>query len=204
MKLAALFPVLVVAVLLAFALPGAVAAQEEDEGDAVVHGSKLPPSDYYLARGTLVEIELMEALDTATARRNQVFHYRVVRDVKGEGGVVISKGSQGRGWVLESRKGTKANPQARLHLNFGEVPSAEGRGIQLGFTEPARKANETVGGLTAVIGGYFESADKQARMDAKLRIVTAVEFPYGTRRIRAGEEGTQYRLFSPAPVQNEE
>ncbi len=203
MKLTLLVPALFAVGLLAFALPGAVVAQDE-EGDAVVHGAKLPPSDFYLARGTLVEIELLEPLDTATAKRNQVFHYRVVRDIKGEGGVVIRKGSQGRGWVLESRKGTKANPQGRLHLNFGEVPSVEGRGIQLGFTGPACKANETVGGLTAVIGGYFESAGQHARMDAKQRIVTAVEFPYGTRRIRAGEEGAQYRLFSPAPVQNEE
>ncbi|MBI4872658.1 MAG: hypothetical protein HY814_13945 [Candidatus Riflebacteria bacterium] len=194
---------LVLWVLVMLGSPVPVAAQEEDEepaGETAIHAPKLPPSDYYLPRGTIVEIELLETLDSATAKRNQVFHYKMTRDVAGEGGVVVARGTEGRGWVIESRKGTKA-ATPRLHLNFGEVVSVEGRPIQLGFTEPARKANENVAGLTAVIGGYFEGTGRSARIEAGTKILTAVEFPYGTRKIKSGEEGVKYHLFSDTPVQ---
>ncbi len=188
---------------LCFSATSSVArAQNENviRGESAIHAPNLPPSDYYLARNSLVEIELLDSLDTGSLKRNQVFHYRVMQDIRGDGGVVIPRGSEGRGWVLESRKGTKLNP-ARLHLNFGEVPSVEGKPVKLGFLESARRANENLGGgLTPIIGGYFESTERQAVLPAGLHLFTCVEFPYGTRRIRAGEDGAKYHLFSNQPV----
>lgn len=194
----------VLAALASLATPGAAIAQEEEtiDGRAAIHAPNIPPSKFYLARNRLLEIELVEPLDTASAKRNQVFHYRITKDIKGEGGVVIRRDTEGQGWVLESRKGTKRDV-ARLHLNFGEVPSVEGRPVKLGFSEAARKANEAVGGLTPIIGGYFESTGKQARLEAGTRLLVSVEFPYGTRRIRAGDDGAKYHLFTPEPVEPE-
>ncbi|MBI3890648.1 MAG: hypothetical protein HY303_03865 [Candidatus Wallbacteria bacterium] len=190
------------ALALVVSQPAAVAQQEDViEGQTAIHAPNIPPSDYYLPRNRLIEIELLEPIDTQTAKRNQVFHYRVPQDIKGDGGTVIRHGTEGQGFVLESRKGTKRDT-ARLHLNFGEVPSVEGRPVKLGFSEAARKANETLAGLTPVIGGYFEAAEgKRARLAAGTRLLASVEFPYGTRRIKAGEDGAKYRLFSDEPVQ---
>lgn len=185
--------------LLAAAAPGGGRAQDGDGVDSAVHAPNLPQSAFYLPRNRLVEIELTEAIDTAAAQRDQVFHYRVTRSVKGDGGVVVQAGAEGTGTVLETRKGTKTIP-ARLHLNFGEVPSVEGRPVKLGFTEPARKANEQLAGLTAVIGGYFENGSRRVRIEAGTKILAAVEYPYGTRRIRTGEEGGSYHLFRTDPV----
>lgn len=178
------------------------AAQHENEvGDGgASYASRLPASDYYLARNTLVEIELLESLDTSTTRRNHRFHYRVTQDIRGDGGVVIARGSEGSGLVRESRKGSHA-VTARLLLGFGDVPSVEGRKVKLGFTLPALRANERPGGLRPIIGGYFEASGTRARLLAGQKLLVAVEYPYGMRVIQSSDNGTQYHRFQNDPVQ---
>ncbi len=172
------------------------ATGETAPSDAVIHAGKLPDSPFYLARNTPVAIELLEELDTATTRSGTVFRYRTVQDVKGGDDVVIPKGAVGTGVVRLSRRGTRTVP-ARFHLTFGEVPSVEGRGVKLGFTGPALRFSPQLGDATAIIGGYFENGTQRITVPAGARLWTVVEYPYGTRRIQAGEEGASYYLFRP-------
>lgn len=181
--------------------PACGAQSQEETGGGAVYASRLPSSDFYLARNTLVEIELLETLDTASTPRNYRFHYRVARDVWGDGGVVIAGGSEGSGLVRQSRKGSRAN-SARLLLGFGDVLSVEGRKVKLGFTLPALRANERPGGLTPVIGGYFEANGARARLPAGQKLMVAVEFPYGSRVIQSPDEGMQYHRFQTDPVRD--
>ena len=190
---------LLVAIPWAF-LPGLARAQEEAQTPiAKVYGANLPPSDYYLPRNTLVEIEIMDTLDGARLSRSDTFNFRVLGDVKGDGGVVVRAGTTGKGIVMEARTRGKFGP-ARLHLDFGEVPSVEGRAVKLGFSLAAQRANPRVGSYETILGGYFQGEDKDVRLEAGCRVVTSVEFPYGTRHIEAGESGVKYRLFSDEPV----
>jgi len=180
--------------------PPCAAQSPGEEGDgSAVYASRLPSSDFYLARNTLVPIELLETLDTATTRRNHRFHYRVTQDIRGDGGVVIARGTEGSGLVRQSRKGNHA-VTARLHLAFGEVPSVEGRKVKLGFTLPALQANARPGGLTPVIGGYFETGGARARLLTGQKLLLAVEYPYGSRHLQSPDEGMQYHRFQTDPV----
>ncbi len=182
--------------------PAEAAAQAPEPAtvrDGAVHGYRLPPSNYHLGRNHLVTIELLETVGTSASTEGAAFRYRIVDDVVGDGGVVIPKNSQGEGIILKARKGSK-HGAAKLHLDFGEVPSVEGRPVKLGFNHAAVTANPRIGTIPAIIGGYFTDGSWQVTLDKGTRIVTAVEYPYGTRRIQAGEHGVSYRPFSGEPV----
>ncbi len=66
----------------------------------------------------------------------------------------------------------------------------------------ALRASERPGGLRPVIGGYFDARGARARLVAGQRLMVAVEYAYGSRLIRAGDEGARYHLFGSAPARD--
>ncbi len=71
--------------------------------------------------GSLIEIRLTTALNTATAKANQPFEAVVIAPVADSGRIVISAGAVVTGHVKESKAATQAEAQAALDLAFDQI-----------------------------------------------------------------------------------
>jgi hypothetical protein len=93
--------------------------------------------DVVLRQGTLVKLQLRDAISSETAQIGQDVEFIVTEDVKVGDVVVIKKGSQASGIVGEAMSG-KLMGTARLSIYLGSVIAVTGLSIPVSGTCPAQ------------------------------------------------------------------
>lgn len=113
--------------------PDDVAASAPADAVATATGAS---SCCVLADGTLVQIEVVETLNTKTAQRGQRFPLRLVEPVYAGGTLVLPAGTEGEGEVVHAERARMAGKAGELILaaRFLRAPSGDLplRGMKLG------------------------------------------------------------------------
>lgn len=105
--------------------------------------------------GTVLEVEIVDALSSETSMPGDRFEGRVVQDVFAEGALAIPAGSRILGTVTEAQPLKEIGGQARLALSFNRLvlPGGQEVGITTSFAEAGRSETKkdaaTIGGSAA-------------------------------------------------------
>lgn len=114
-------------------IPDDVAATAPADAVATAHDA---PSCCVLADGTLVQIEVVETLNTKTVQRGQRFPLRLVEPVYAGDTLVLPAGTEGEGEVVHAERARMAGKAGELILaaRFLRTPSGNLplRGMKLG------------------------------------------------------------------------
>ena len=119
--------------------------------------------------GTRLEVELTRALASNTSSPGDAFRARVSQDVMQDGVVVIPRGSEILGEVIEAVPLKKVGGQARLALKLTDLVLPSGRTVpvQASFIQEGRNETRrdaaTIGGATAggaILGRILSKGDR--------------------------------------------
>jgi hypothetical protein len=87
------------------------------------------PASAGLSSGTMVNADLVTALDARKVHPGQRVVARTTRDVKSDGHVILKRGTRLIGHVTEAQAKTKAQAQSSLGIVFDEAISKKGEAI---------------------------------------------------------------------------
>lgn len=132
--------------------------EEAKKSNAVVVGNVLP-RHIYIPKKTLLNVELVEAANSKTHKKNQQVEFRMTENLIINGVVVIPKGTIGKGYVYEVQKAGGFGRKGVLRIAGHEIKTLNNVSV------PLRKGLEgkgkTDGGAVAVaaavslVGGLF-------------------------------------------------
>lgn len=194
------------------ARPGTGSSARTQEAPAPVEPAA--PEIVTLPSGTVIEIEMLDGVSSATSQAGDAFRAKVAAEVRHDGRAVIPQGAVVSGTVTEAKRLAKIGGRARLGLEFSRVELPDGGAatlhgtlMQEGKSETGRDA-ATIGGATAggAVLGRVLSKKQRDRNTAIGAIVGAgigtviasqtegqeVEIPAGT--------GLSLQLDRPADV----
>lgn len=133
--------------------------QEEEKQAARISISKVLPGHIYIPKKTLLNVELVEAANSKTHKKNQQVEFRTTENLIINGVVVIPKGTVGMGYVYEVQKAGGFGRKGVLRIAGHEIKTLNNVSV------PLRKGLEgkgkTDGGAVAVaaavslVGGLF-------------------------------------------------
>ncbi|WP_293728919.1 hypothetical protein [uncultured Phascolarctobacterium sp.] len=133
--------------------------QEEEKQAARISISNVLPGHIYIPKKTLLNVELVEAANSKTHKKNQQVEFRTTENLIINGVVVIPKGTVGMGYVYEVQKAGGFGRKGVLRIAGREIKTLNNVSV------PLRKGLEgkgkTDGGAVAVaaavslVGGLF-------------------------------------------------
>lgn len=143
-----------------------------------------------VAEQTLVEIQLLQTVDSAKNKEGDQVKYKVTSDVIVNDRVVIPKGSVGIGEITQVVSAGSLGKNGRVVIDFGTVPVLDGTGIRLGISEKALEENRRLElaagasmagivllGPIGLVSGYFVKGQD-------IQIVPETKFFVETERTR--------------------
>lgn len=135
---------------------------------------------------TLVEIQLVQTVDSSKNKEGDEVRYRVSSDVVVDGRIVIPKGAVGIGTITEVVSAGSLGRNGRIVIDFGTVPALDGSKIKLRVSEKATKENSRLElaagasmagvlllGPLGLAGGYFvKGQDVQIKPETRFFVET--------------------------------
>jgi len=95
-----------------------------------------------VAAGTLVRIEMLQTISSASNKKGDSFDFAVVDNVMAGNRVAIPAGSRGTGEVLEARRAHMASENGLLRVKFHPLVLADGTHVELAITRESLVADE--------------------------------------------------------------
>lgn len=159
--------------------------------------TKLDSAPVKVPAATLVEIQILTGVDSATSQVGEIVKYQVVSDVLVDGRIVIPRGAQGVGKITEVVKAGHLGKSGRVEIDFGTVPAFDGKNIRLRVAEKALERNSRLdlaagasiagvlllGGPIGLVGGYFVTG-QDVKIEAGSKFFVETEFEYQTLGFR--------------------
>lgn len=137
----------------------ALQAKQEQAATQKVAITNVLPGHIYIPKNTMLNVELIEAANSKTHKKNQQVEFRTTENLIINGVVVIPKGTVGMGYVYEVQKAGGFGRKGVLRIAGKEIKTLNN------VTVPLRKGLEgkgkTDGGAVAVaaavslVGGLF-------------------------------------------------
>ena len=137
----------------------ALQAKQEQAATQKVAITNVLPGHIYIPKQTMLNVELIEAANSKTHKKNQQVEFRTTENLIINGVVVIPKGTVGMGYVYEVQKAGGFGRKGVLRISGKEIKTLNN------VTVPLRKGLEgkgkTDGGAVAVaaavslVGGLF-------------------------------------------------
>ncbi len=137
----------------------ALQKKEEEKSNQKIVIDNVLPGHIYIPKGTVLNVELVEAANPKTHKKNQQVDFRMAEHLIINGVIVIPKGTLGKGYVYESQKPGGFGRKGVLRIAAQEIKTINN------VTVPLKKGLEgkgkTDGGAVAVaaavslIGGIF-------------------------------------------------
>ncbi len=120
--------------------------------------------DTLIAAGTLVRIETLNSLSSASNKKGDRFNFQVVDNVKAGNRTAVPAGTTGTGKVIESRAARGGRQDGSLRVAFDPLVLADGTKIDVAITRESLIADQNehngmAGSLeqvaSVVIPGFF-------------------------------------------------
>ncbi len=139
-----------------------------------------------LEEQTLVEIQLLELVDSGKNKVGDQVKYKVSSDVVINNRIVIPKGAIGLGKITEVVSAGSLGRNGRVVIDFGSVPALDGNQIRLRMSERATEENSRLElaagasmagvlllGPIGLVGGYFvKGQDVQIKPETRFFVET--------------------------------
>ena len=135
---------------------------------------------------TLVEIQLLQTVDSGKNKEGDEVKYRVSSDVIVDDRIVIPKGAIGIGKITQVVSAGSLGRNGRIVIDFGAVPALDGSNIRLQMSERATEENRRLElaagasmagvlllGPLGLAGGYFvKGEDVQIKSETRFFVET--------------------------------
>jgi len=95
-----------------------------------------------VAAGTLVRIEMLQTVSSATNKKGDTFGFSVVDNVMAGDRVAIPAGTRGTGEVLDARRAHMAGEDGALQVKFHPLVLDDGTQVELAITRESLVADE--------------------------------------------------------------
>jgi hypothetical protein len=105
--------------------------------------------------GLPISVHLDAPLSSGSARIGDTFSFQAIDDVVSDGWVVIPKGAQGQGEVVQAEGAGGNGHQGKLGIQFDWITSVDGSRIKMSVTPRSSEGDSKVGAAsTATIASY--------------------------------------------------
>ncbi len=133
--------------------------QEEEKASSGIVIDNVLPGHIYIPKKTLLNVELVEAANSKTHKKNQQVEFKTTENLIINGVVVIPKGTVGMGYVYEAQKAGGFGRKGVLRIAAKEIKTLNN------VTVPLRKGLEgkgktdgcavAVAAVVSLAGGFF-------------------------------------------------
>jgi hypothetical protein len=133
-----------------------------------IKGQEMPVEKVDSRINQLIRVELLEKINSNTARRGEKVSYRVIEDVKVKETLIIPKGSRGELEITQIEEAGRMGKDGDIKIGFPSLKTIAGSELAVAIREEAQEKNESqklaIGasvlgtallGLPGVVAGYF-------------------------------------------------
>lgn len=149
-----------------------------------IRGQEMPVKKVKSRENQLIRVELLEKINSNTARRGEKVSYQVVEDIKIEGTLIIPKGSRGQLMITQIEEAGKMGKDGDIKIGFPSLETIAGSELAVAIKEEAQQENESqkfaigasvlgtaILGLPGVVAGYFvEGKDEEIPAGSEMYI----------------------------------
>lgn len=159
-----------------------------------IKGREMPVKKVETRNDQLIRVELLEKINSNTAKRGEKVSYRVTEDIKVKDTLIIPKGSRGELEITQIEEAGKMGKDGDIKIGFPRLKTIAGSELAVAIQKEAKKENESqklaIGasvlgtallGLPGVVAGYFvEGEDEEIPAGSEMYIqVTENKELYG-------------------------
>lgn len=159
-----------------------------------IKGQEMPVEKVESRTNQLIRIELLDKINSNTARRGEKVAYQVVEDIKVNKTLIIPQGTRGQLEVTEIEEAGKMGKDGDIKIGFPSLETIDGSNLAVAIDEEAQAENKSqklaIGasvlgtallGLPGVVAGYFvEGKDEEISAGSEMYIqVTESKELYG-------------------------
>lgn len=173
---------------------GSIKNRIEELYNISIKGREMPINKVESINNQLIRVELLEKINSNTARRGEKVRYRVLEDIKVKNTLIIPKGSRGELEITEIEEAGKMGKDGDIKIGFPSLETIDGTNLSVAIREKAQQENESqkfaigasvlgtaILGLPGVVAGYFvEGKDEEIPAGSEMYIqVTEKKELYG-------------------------
>lgn len=163
---------------------GSIKSRIEKLYNLSIKGREMPVDKVESRNNQLIRVELLEKINSNTARRGEKVSYRVLEDIKVKNTLIIPKGSRGKLEITEIEEAGKMGKDGDIKIGFPSLKTIDGTNISVAIREEAQKKNESqklaigasvlgtaILGLPGVVAGFFvEGKDEEIPAGSEMYI----------------------------------
>lgn len=156
----------------------------EELYNLTIKGREMPVKKVETRNNQLIRVELLEKINSNTARRGEKVAYQVLEDIKVKDTLIIPKGSRGELEITQIEEAGKMGKDGDIKIGFPSLKTIDGTDLAVAIQEEAQEENESqklaIGasvlgtallGLPGVVAGYFvEGKDEEIPAGSEMYI----------------------------------
>jgi hypothetical protein len=173
---------------------GPIKTRIEELYNLTIKGQKMPIKRVESRNNQLIRVELLDKINSNTARRGEKVSYKVLEDIKVKNTLIIPKGSRGQLEITKIEEAGKMGKDGDIKIGFPQLETIAGSELAVAIREEAQEENESqkfaigasvlgtaILGLPGVVAGYFvEGKDEEIPAGSEMYIqVTEAKELYG-------------------------
>lgn len=159
-----------------------------------IKGQQMPLKKVESRVNQLIRVELLDKINSNTARRGEKVSYKVLQDIRAEDAVIIPKGTRGELEITEIKEAGRMGKDGDIKIGFPRLETIDGSELAVAIKEEAQEENKSqkfaigasvlgtaILGLPGVVAGYFvEGKDEEIPAGSEMYIqVTENKKLYG-------------------------
>jgi len=159
-----------------------------------IKGQEMPVQKVESRNNQLIRVQLLDKINSNTARRGEKVAYKVIEDIKVKNTLIIPKGTRGELEITEIEEAGKMGKDGDIKIGFPQLETIDGSDLAVAIRKEAQQENESqkfaigasvlgtaILGLPGVVAGYFvEGKDEEIPAGSEMYIqVTESKELYG-------------------------
>jgi hypothetical protein len=159
-----------------------------------IKGQEMPVKKVESRNNQLIRVQLLDKINSNTARRGEKVAYKVMEDIKVQNTLIIPKGSRGKLEITEIEEAGKMGKDGDIKIGFPQLKTIDCSDLAVAIQKEAQQENESqkfaigasvlgtaILGLPGVVAGYFvEGKDEEIPAGSEMYIqVTESKELYG-------------------------
>jgi hypothetical protein len=173
---------------------GPIKARIEELYKLTIKGQEMPIKKVETRNKQLIRVELLDKINSNTARRGEKVSYKVLEDIKVKNTLIIPKGTRGQLEITEIEEAGRMGKDGDIKIGFPQLETIDGTDLAVAIQQEAQEKNESqklaigasvlgtaILGLPGVVAGYFvEGKEEEIPAGSEMYIqVTEVKELYG-------------------------
>lgn len=147
---------------------GPIKTRIEELYNLTIKGQEMPIQKVETRNNQLIRVELLDKINSNTARRGEKVSYRVLEDIKVKNTLIIPRGTRGQLEITKIEEAGKMGKDGDIKIGFPQLETIDGTDLAVAIQEEAQEENESqkfaigasvlgtaILGLPGVVAGYF-------------------------------------------------